>query len=47
MIVYNIKFAVDYNTKLICVINITQSYTDYQELPNIAEMAIRNIDAKN
>lgn len=44
MVAYNIQFAVDYGTKLICEINVTQNPTDHYELPNIAERAIRNIN---
>ena len=44
MIAYNIQSAVDYDTKLICAINVTQSPTDHYELPAIAERAIRNIE---
>jgi hypothetical protein len=43
MIAYNIQSAVDYDTKLICAINVTQNPTDHYELPPIAERAIRNI----
>jgi len=46
MVVYNIQSAVDYDTKLICAINVTQNSTDHYELPNIAERAIRNINTK-
>ena len=42
----NIQSAVDYDTKLICAINITQNPTDHYELPKIAEKAIRNIKTK-
>jgi hypothetical protein len=44
MVAYNIQSAVDYDTKLICAINVTQNPTDHYELPNIAERAIRNIN---
>ena len=43
MVAYNIQSAVDYDTKLICAINVTQNPTDHYELPPIAERAIRNI----
>ena len=46
MVAHNIQFAVDYDTKLICTTNITQNPTDYYELLNIAERAIRNIKTK-
>ena len=41
-----VNSAVDYDTKLICAINVTQNPTDHYELPNIAERAIRNINTK-
>lgn len=44
MVAYNIQSAVDYDTKLICAINVTQNPTDNYELPIIAERAIRNIN---
>lgn len=43
LVAYNIQSAVDYDTKLICAINVTQSPTDHYELPPIAERAIQNI----
>ena len=43
MVAYNIQSAVDYDTKLICAINITQNPTDHYDLSPIAERAIRNI----
>ena len=43
MVAYNIQSAVDYDTKLICAINVTQNPTDHYELPKIAERAIHNI----
>ena len=46
MVAYNIQSAVDYDTKLICAINITQSPTDHYELPAIAKKAIQNINTK-
>lgn len=46
MVAYNIQSAVDYDTKLICAINITQSSTDHYELPEISKKAIRNINTK-
>ncbi|MEE3489838.1 MAG: transposase [Methanobrevibacter sp.] len=46
LVAYNIQSAVDYDTKLICAINVTQNPTDHYELPNIAEKAIRNIQIK-
>ena len=46
MVAYNIQSAVDYDTKLICAINVTQNPTDHYELSNIAERAIKNINTK-
>ena len=43
MVAYNIQSAVNYDTKLICAINVTQNPTDHYELPSIAERAIKNI----
>ena len=43
LVAYNVQSAVDYDTKLICGINITQSPTDHYELPEIADKAIKNI----
>lgn len=43
MVAYNVQSAVDYDTKLICAINVTQNPTDHYELPQITERAIRNI----
>lgn len=42
-IAYNIQSAVDYDTKLICAVNVTQSPTDHYELPQIADKAIKNL----
>lgn len=46
MVSYNIQFAVDYGTRLICAMNITQNPTGHYELPNVAERAMRNVNAK-
>ena len=43
LVAYNIQSAVDYDTKLICAINVTQNPTNHYELPAIAERAIQNI----
>lgn len=43
MVTYNIQSAIDYDTKLIFAINITQNPTNHYELPIIAERAIQNI----
>ena len=37
IVAYNIQSAVDYDTKLICAINVTQTPTYHYELPNITE----------
>lgn len=42
-IAYNIQSAVDYDTKLICAVNVTQSPTDHYELPPIADKTIKNL----
>ena len=42
-IAYNIQSAVDYDTKLICAVNVTQSLTDHYELPQIADKTIKNL----
>ncbi|WP_455646132.1 hypothetical protein [Methanosphaera sp.] len=34
---YYIQSTVDYDIKLICVINVTQSSTDHYELPEISK----------
>lgn len=39
---YNIQSAVDYNTKMICAINVVQSPTDHYQLPKIVDKAINN-----
>ena len=43
LVAYNIQSAVDYDTKLICALNVTQKPTDHYELPEIADKAINNI----
>ena len=43
LVAYNVQSAVDYDTKLICAINVTQSPTDHYELQPITERAIQNI----
>lgn len=42
LVAYNVQSAVDYDTKLICAINVTQNPTDHYELPEIADKAIKN-----
>ncbi|WP_223166034.1 hypothetical protein [Methanobrevibacter millerae] len=39
IVAHNIQSAVDYDTKLICGINVTQSPTDHYELLEISEKA--------
>ena len=34
LVAYNVQSAVDYDTKLICAINVTQNSTDHYELPD-------------
>ena len=43
MVTHNIQSAVDYDTKLICTLNITQNPTDHYQLPEVADKAINNI----
>ena len=43
LVAYNVQSAVDYDTKLICALNVTQSPTDHYELPGVADKAIKNI----
>ena len=43
LVAYNVQSAVDYDTKLICALNVTQNPTDHYELPEIADKAINNI----
>ena len=45
-VTYNIQFAVDYDTKLICTINITKNPTDHYELSETTKKAIQNINTK-
>ena len=40
LIAYNVQSAVDYDTKLIYALNITQNPTDHYELPAVADKAI-------
>ena len=46
VVAHNIQSAVDYDTKLICEINVTQSPTERYDLPAIAKKAIQNINTK-
>ena len=41
LIIYNP--AVDYDTKMICALHVTQSPTDHYLLPEVADKAINNI----
>ena len=43
LVAYNVQSAVDYDTKLICALNLTQSPTDHYQLPGVADKAINNI----
>jgi len=43
LVAYNVQSAVDYDTKLICALNVTQSPTDHYQLPEVADKAINNI----
>lgn len=43
LVAYNVQFAVDYDTKLIYALNVTQSPTDHYQLPDVADKAINNI----
>jgi hypothetical protein len=46
MVAYNIQSAVDYDTKLICAINVVQNPTDHYQLPEIVDKAIINTQTK-
>ena len=43
LVAYNVQSAVDYDTKLICALNVTQNPTDHYELPAVADKAINNM----
>ena len=43
LVAYNIQSAVDYDTKLICALNVTQNPTDHYQLPEVADKSINNI----
>ena len=43
LVAYNVQSAVDYDTKLICALNVTQNPTDHYELPEVADKAINNM----
>ena len=43
LVAYNVQSAVDYDTKLICALNVTQNPTDHYQLPEVADKAINNI----
>ena len=43
LVAYNIQSAVDYDTKMICALHVTQSPTDHYQLPEVADKAINNI----
>ena len=42
LIAYNMQSAVDYDTKLICALNVIQNPTDHYELPAVVDKAIKN-----
>lgn len=42
LVAYNVQFAVDYDTKMICALHITQPPTDHYQLPEAADKAINN-----
>ena len=41
LVAYNIQSAVDYDTKMICALHVTQSPTDHYLLPEVADKAIK------
>lgn len=41
---YNVQSAVDYDTKMICALNVVQAPTDHYQLPEIVEKAIDNTE---
>ncbi|WP_458405716.1 transposase [Methanobrevibacter sp.] len=43
LVAYNVQSAVDYDTKLICALNVTQSPTDHYQLSGVDDKAINNI----
>ena len=43
LVAYNVQSAVDYDTKLICALNVTQNPTDHYQLPEVADKAINNM----
>ena len=43
---YNLQNAFDYDSKLICALNVVSNPTDHYELPGIADKAIENIETK-
>ena len=43
MVAYNVQSAVDYESKQICALNVTQSTINYYELPEVADKAMKNI----
>jgi len=43
LVAYNVQSAVDYDTKMICALHVTQSPTDHYQLPEVADKAINNI----
>lgn len=45
-VAHNIQSTVDYDTKLICAINVVQNPTDHHQLPEIVDKAIINTQSK-
>ena len=43
LVAYNVQYTVDYDTKLICALNVIQNLTDHYELPAVTDKAINNI----
>ena len=43
---YNLQNAFDYDSKLICALNVVSNPTDHYELPDIVDKAIENIEDK-
>lgn len=43
---YNLQCAVDYDSKMICALNVVSNPTDHYELPGITDSVIKNIEGK-
>ena len=46
LVAYHVQSAVDYDTKMICALHVTQFPTDHYQLPEVADKAINNIGKK-